>query len=146
MFRLLEVAVSKVWREGMSHLPVTHWARGRKNQFSIMGLSVSIRSFTGTAFVNDPVDYVATFSQVKRLMQVRVECQILTNCFIFNLTRIPQSAVLSVVFLFLVITTACNLNVLHVLAQQKTLAEYVQRLHRQILLRLISFKSKELLC
>jgi len=32
-----------------------------------MGLSAehtgSVRSFTGTAFVNDPVDYVATFSR-----------------------------------------------------------------------------------
>jgi len=79
-------------------------------------------------------------------MQVRVECQISANPFIFNLNRIPQSAVLSVVFLFLVITAGCNLNVLHVLAQQKSLVEYVQRLHRQILLRLISFKSKEFVC
>lgn len=146
MLRLLEVAVSEVWREGMCHLPVTHWARGRKNQFSITGLPVSVRSLTGTAFVNDPVDYVATCSQVNRSMQVRVECQISANPFIFNLNRIPQSAVLSVVFLFLVITAGCNLNVLHVLAQQKSLVEYVQRLHRQILLRLISFKSKEFVC
>jgi len=56
-----------------------------------MGVSVErtgfVRSFTGTAFANDPVDYVATFSQLNRLMQV--ECQISTKRFIFNLTRIP---------------------------------------------------------
>jgi hypothetical protein len=91
-----------------------------------MGLSVehtgSFRRFTDTAFVNDPVDYVATVSQVNRLMQV--ECQIFTNRFIFNLIRIPQSAVWSVVFPFLVITTCSDLDiVLHGLAQQKTLAE-----------------------
>jgi len=90
-----------------------------------MGLSAehtrSVRSFTGTAFVNDPVDYVATFSEVNRLMQV--ECQISTNCLLFNLTRISLSAVWSVVFPFLVITTGSDLDMLHVLAQQKTLAE-----------------------
>jgi len=55
-----------------------------------MGLSAehtrSVRSVTGTAFVNDPVDYVATFSQVNRLMQV--ECQVSTNRLVFNLNRI----------------------------------------------------------
>jgi hypothetical protein len=108
-----------------------------------MGLSVEntgfFRRFTDTAFINDPVDYVATVSQVNRLMQV--ECQIFTSRFIFNLTRIPQSAVWSVVFPFLVIKTGCVLDtVLHGLAQQKTLAEQVHRLHRQTLRYLISLK------
>jgi hypothetical protein len=55
---------------------------------------------------------------------MQVECKISANRFIFNLTHISQSAVWSVVFPFLVVTTGSDLDVvLHGLTHQKTLAE-----------------------